>query len=243
MSFSCLEKKVFRDGYEIVAGIDEAGRGALAGPVAAAVAAVKKDAFKKISFGEIDKFIIDSKRLSEKRREEVFEAIKQRPEIEWKVSFVSPGVIDKINIWQATLLAWRRSLKKLKCRPNFLFLDGSFDLSGKFCRHSKPTRLQFYNNCEQVISRKSSLAQMPIVGGDQKIFLVSLASIIAKVSRDRLMRRLHQKYCQYHFDRHKGYGTKLHLEKLKKFGPCLIHRKSFKPVSCLTTKQEGGIKL
>ena len=131
MSFSCLEKQIFRDGYKVVAGVDEAGRGALCGPVAAAVAAVGKDAFEKISFGKMDKFIIDSKRLSEKRREEVFEAIKQRPAIEWRVSFVSPEVIDKINIWQATLLAWQRCLKKLKYQPNFLFLDGRFDLSGK----------------------------------------------------------------------------------------------------------------
>ena len=220
MSFSRLEKQIFGNGYNVVAGIDEAGRGALAGPVAAAVVAVKKGAFKKISFGEIDKFIIDSKQLSEKKREEVFEAIKLAPEIKWQVSFIQPEIIDRINIWQATLLAWRRCFRKLDCQPNFLFIDGNFDLSG-----------DFYPSSKSDIVKKDGLAQMPIVGADRKIFLVSLASIIAKVSRDRLMRRLHQKYPQYEFVKHKGYGTKMHLEKIKKFGPCFIHRKSFRPIS------------
>lgn len=219
MSFSRLEKQIFKDGYEMVAGIDEAGRGALAGPVAAAVAAVSKNAFKKISFGTIGKFITDSKQLSEKKREEVFEAISKNSDIKYKVSFIHPAIIDKVNIWQATLAAWKGCLKKLDCQPDFLFLDGTFDLSGNFCRCS-----------ELITSCENKMAQMPIVGADRKIFLVSIASIIAKVSRDRLMRRLHQKYPQYEFIKHKGYGTKLHFEKLKEFGPCLIHRKSFKPI-------------
>ncbi|MBU1289951.1 ribonuclease HII, partial [Patescibacteria group bacterium] len=115
----------------------------------------------------------------------------------------------------ATLAAWNGCLKKLDCQPNFLFLDGNFYLDGSFCRCSKPA----FNN---------GLTQMPIVGADKKIFLVSLASIIAKVSRDRLMRKFHQEYPQYEFARHKGYGTKIHSEKLKEFGLCPIHRKSFK---------------
>ncbi|MEA2113389.1 MAG: ribonuclease HII [Patescibacteria group bacterium] len=212
-----MEKQIFRDGYEVAAGIDEAGRGALAGPVAAAVAAIRKDALGKISFGKMDKFVTDSKRLSEKKREEIFEEISKNPNIEWKVSFIHSAIIDKVNIWQATLAAWRGCLKKLDCQPNFLFLDGSFYLDGSFCRNSK----QISDN---------ELTQTAIIGADRKIFLVSLASIIAKVTRDRLMRRMHQKYPQYGFIRHKGYGTKLHLEKLKKFGPCPIHRKSFKPI-------------
>ena len=217
--FSRLEKKVFGDGHEVVAGIDEAGRGALAGPVAAAAVAVGKDALKKISFGEADKFITDSKRLSEKRREKVFDTIIQNPNIEWKVRFIHPAIIDKVNIWQATLAAWKGCLKQLDCQPNFLFLDGNFYLDGSFCRRSEP-----------IVSREDEMTQIAIIGADKKIFLVSLASIIAKVSRDRLMRKFHQKYPQYEFARHKGYGTKIHLERLKEFGPCLIHRKSFKPV-------------
>ena len=219
MSFSRLEKQIFKDGYEMVAGIDEAGRGALAGPVAAAVAMVRKNTFEKISFVKMDKFIIDSKCLSEKKREEVFEKICKNSNIEWQVSFVSPKIIDEINIWQATLTAWRGCLKKMDCQPDFLFLDGTFYLDGSFCRCSEP-----------IVSREGEMAQMPIIGADRKIFLVSIASIIAKVSRDRLMRKFHQEYPQYEFARHKGYGTKIHLEKLKEFGSCLIHRKSFKPV-------------
>ncbi|MCG2701043.1 ribonuclease HII [Candidatus Parcubacteria bacterium] len=222
--FSDLEKKVFGDGYDVVAGIDEAGRGALAGPVVAAAVAVKKDALEKISFGETGKFITDSKQLSEKRREEVFDVIIKNPNIEWKVSFIHSTIIDKVNIWQATLAAWKGCLKKLDCQPNFLFLDGNFYLDGSFCRCSEP-------------ALNHGLTQMPIIGADRKIFLVSLASIIAKVSRDRLMRKFHKEYPQYEFARHKGYGTKMHIEKLKEFGSCLIHRKSFKPVnSCLTRR-------
>jgi ribonuclease HII len=211
MPFSYLEKSVFKQGYQLVAGIDEAGRGCLAGPVAAAIVIVKKG-----NFSWLRKFpkVKDSKLLSKKQREEIFGIIKNEPMVNWRVSFVWPRVIDRINIWQATLLAWRRCLKKLNCQPDFLFLDGKFDLFGNRCEKSIP----------------SVPYQQPVVGGDQKIFLLSLASIIAKVCRDRLMERLDQKYPQYGFVQHKGYGTKLHFERLKKFGPCEIHRKSFRPV-------------
>lgn len=215
--FSFLEKSVFKRGYRIVAGIDEAGRGPLAGPVAAAAVAVNKDVLANIRrdcfvarlwrFPRNDKIVIrDSKCLSAKQREEIFEALKDIPGLEWRVSFVQPKTIDRINIWQATLLAWRRCLKKLSIAPDFLFLDGNMAIP------------------------RLKIKQSPIVKGDQKIFLVSLASIIAKVSRDRLMDKLDRKYPEYGFSQHKGYGTKLHLERLEKFGPCPIHRRSFKPV-------------
>ncbi|MFH0805632.1 MAG: ribonuclease HII, partial [Patescibacteria group bacterium] len=148
----------------------------------------------------------DSKQLSTKQRELIFEKIKQEPSIEWKVSFVGPSVIDKINILQATKLAWKNCLKKLDSQPDFLFIDGNQGI------------------------KKLNIEQQTIIKGDQKIFLVSLASIIAKVSRDKLMERLDLKYPEYNFKQHKGYGTKLHLKNLKKFGPCTIHRKSFRPI-------------
>ncbi len=195
--FSYQEKQVFGK-YPLVAGIDEAGRGPLAGPVAAAAVVVKK----RISI----KGVKDSKLLSQKKREEVFERIKDNKNIEWQVSYVYPKVIDKINIGQATLLAWKRSLKKLNPQPGFLFLDGSQIIPGL------------------------KIEQKAVIKGDQKIFLISLASIIAKVNRDRLMERLDKKYPQYEFAQHKGYGTKLHLERIKRFGPTEIHRKSFRPV-------------
>jgi len=202
MGFSYLEKKVFKQGCERVSGIDEVGRGSLAGPVAAAAVMIRPGAVLKLRSASIR----DSKQLSAKQREEIFEIVKQEPGLEFKISFVWPQVIDKINIWQATQLAWKRSLAKLNPQPDFLFLDGNYELP------------------------RIKIGQQAVIKGDQKIFLVSLASIIAKVSRDRLMERLHQKHPQYEFGQHKGYGTKLHLEKLKKFGPCQIHRKSFQPV-------------
>ncbi|MBU1176972.1 ribonuclease HII [Patescibacteria group bacterium] len=201
MGFSYLEKKAFKNGFKIIAGADEAGRGSLAGPVAAAIVIAKPN-----KHFPLIKQVKDSKQLSTKQRELIFEKIKQEPSIEWKVSFVGPSVIDKINILQATKLAWKNCLKKLDSQPDFLFIDGNQGI------------------------KKLNIEQQTIIKGDQKIFLVSLASIIAKVSRDKLMERLDLKYPEYNFKQHKGYGTKLHLKNLKKFGPCTIHRKSFRPI-------------
>ncbi len=213
MIFSSQEKLVFRKGYQMIAGIDEAGRGCLAGPVAAAVMVISPGLlrrppkfFQNFSGLLAKTGIRDSKLLSTKQREEIFEIIKQEPALKWKVSFVWPRVIDRINIWQATLLTWQRCLKKLNPRPDFLFLDGQMEIP------------------------RLKIAQRAIIKGDQKIVLLSLASIVAKVSRDRLMERLGQKYPQYELAQHKGYGTKLHFEKLAKFGPSEIHRRSFRPV-------------
>jgi len=213
MGFSYLEKKAFKNGFKIIAGADEAGRGSLAGPVAAAVVKMKyKDG--PCSFVSLLRknattktvLIKDSKQLSAKQRELIFEKIIREPKIKWKVSFIWPSVIDRINILQATKLAWKRCLNKFDFQPDFLFIDGN----------QKIERLK--------------IEQQTVIKGDQKIFLVSLASIIAKVSRDRLMVRLSAKYPEYNFIQHKGYGTKLHLKNLKKFGPCAIHRKSFRPI-------------
>lgn len=153
----------------------------------------------------------DSKLLTSKKREEIFEIIKDNPYIEWRVSFVWPRVIDRISIQRATWLAWRRCLKKLNHRPDFLFLDGKYTLP-------------------LATPDAANIAQRAVIKGDQKIALVSLASIIAKVSRDRLMKRLARKYPQYSLAQHKGYGTRLHFEELAKFGPSEIHRYSFRPV-------------
>jgi len=202
--FSRLEKQVFKKGYRLVAGIDEAGRGSLVGPIAAAIVAINpKKTFKLNNYPQ---GIKDSKQLSKKQREEIFEAIKQESSIEWKVSFVYPKVIDRINIGKANLLVWQRCLNRLDKQPDFLFLDGKMSLP----------------NLE--------IKQQSVINGDQKIFLLSLASIIAKVNRDRLMERLDKKYPEYGFGQHKGYGTKLHLERIRKFGPSEIHRRSFNPI-------------
>ena len=201
MAFSNLEKKAFKDGFKIIAGADEAGRGCLAGPVSSAVVIAKS--CKSFSFVEQIK---DSKQLSVKKRQEMFEKIKKEKNIEWKVNFIWPEMIDKINILEATKLAWKNCLKELKYQPNLLLIDGNQEISGL------------------------KMKQKAIINGDQEILLISLASIVAKVSRDKLMEDLSLKYPEYIFNQHKGYGTKLHLEKIKEFGPCEIHRKSFKPI-------------
>ena len=196
----CLQLPKYHNFYVRRNGTGYFTGNSLAGPVVAAAVAVKRGSSFRI------KDVKDSKQLSSKKREEIFETIKNNPHIEWRVSFVWPKVIDRINIWQATLLAWQRSLKKLSPQPDFLFLDGKMGMP------------------------RLKIAQRPIIKGDQKIALLSLASIVAKVSRDRLMKKLDKKFSQHGFAQHKGYGTKLHFERLARFGPCLIHRRSFRPV-------------
>ena len=200
-------------------GIDESGRGPLAGPVTAAAVTVGAAKIKnqKLKIKNILWRIKDSKRLTAKKREKIYEILKNHPEIEWGIGRVSERVIDRINILQATKLAMIKAVKKLKIknalvRPSdgsrkkskidFLIIDGNFGID-------------------------LDIPQKSVIKGDEKVFLIKLASIIAKVTRDKTMLRYHKKYPQYGFDKHKGYGTRLHFQMLKKYGPCKIHRKSF----------------
>jgi len=196
------EKKFWKQGLDIVAGLDEVGRGPLAGPVVAAAVYVKKGAeiFLQKNFG-----INDSKKLTEKNRELYYEKLTNDENVKWGIGIISETIIDKINILEATKLAMKQALEKLQ--PEALLIDGNFLLEN------------------MVISQKS------VIGGDQKVFSIAAASIIAKVTRDRMMHAMHELYPQYGFDKHKGYGTALHIKNLKQFGPCEIHRKSFYPVS------------
>lgn len=187
----------------IIVGIDESGRGPLAGPVVAAAVLVKNSKFKLEN-------LKDSKKLSPKKREEVFKILKSSPQVEWGIGRVSEKVIDRINILQATKLAMKRAVNNLKSKTqmpkiDFLIIDGNFGID-------------------------LDIPQKSIIRGDEKVFLIKLSSVVGKVSRDRAMLRYHKKYPKYHFDRHKGYGTKLHLKMLRKCGPCKLHRKSFNPV-------------
>ncbi len=188
------EKKMWKKGFERVAGLDEAGRGPLAGPVVAAAVVVLD--YKKFKLKNIN----DSKKLSGKQREFIYEKIISDKNIKWAIAVVSEKVIDKINILQATKLAMQKATKNLDC--DFLLIDGNFKI-------------------------KSDVLQMSIIKGDSKVISIATASIIAKVTRDRLMKKMHKKYPQYGFEKHKGYGTKLHMEMLEKFGACQIHRLSF----------------
>lgn len=200
------EKKLWKKGYRKIACVDEAGRGPLAGPVVACAVAILRFPLAKISFPEL---VRDSKHLSELQRERVYPFLTHHPAIAWGVGRVGPNGIDALNIFQANQLAMKRAVqaleRKLGKRVEFLIVDGNMKM-------------------------RLPLPQKPIVKADQKVFSCAAASIIAKVRRDRLMRRYHVKYPVYGFDRHKGYGTKLHFATLAQHGPCKIHRKSFFPV-------------
>lgn len=197
------EQNLFKQGYKMVAGIDEAGRGPLAGPVVAACAVCKPDFTIN---NEKLKLVKDSKKLTAKAREGLFDII-QKEFCEVGIGICDHQTIDKINILQAAFLAMKKAIGALKQKPDFIILDGKFKIP----------------NC--------SYQQKAIIKGDALVFSIAAASIIAKVARDRIMLEMHQLYPDYGFDQHKGYGTRLHIERLKKHGPCPIHRMSFKPLS------------
>ena len=200
------EKSIFALGYELVGGVDEAGRGPLAGPVVAACVIIDKN----FSVTDDDlKLINDSKKLSAKQREKLFPLIKKYA-LSVSIGVCDHQTIDEINILQASFEAMRRAIKKSDLRPDFILTDGKFKIP------------------------KIAQSQEAVIGGDASVFCIAAASIIAKVSRDYLMEQLDAKYPAYEFARHKGYGTKLHLEKLQTYGPSPIHRQSFAPVkNCL----------
>jgi len=197
---------LFKKGYKIIAGIDEAGRGPLAGPVVAAAVVFDNNDKKAKELIEIG--IRDSKTLSSKKREFLYNIIIENCS-NWSIGIVSEEIIDKINILEASKLAMKMSVEKLNIEPDFLLIDG---------RHT----IENY-----------PASQMAIPSADQNIFSVSAASIIAKVTRDRILINLDKEYPEYGFAKHKGYGTRLHIEMLAKMGPCKIHRKSFSPVKKL----------
>jgi ribonuclease HII len=196
------ENKFFKLGYQLIGGVDEAGRGPLAGPVVAACVVIGPDF--KIEPGDLE-LVADSKKLSAKKRELIFKAIKEKV-LALEIGIVNHEDIDKINILQASFLAMRRAIKKLKVDPDYILLDGGF----KIPKLTKP--------------------QTAIIKGDAQVWVIAAASIIAKVSRDWLMTEADKEYPEYLFAKHKGYGTKEHLAMLEKYGPCPIHRRSFAPI-------------
>ncbi len=195
------EQKIFDLGYQTIAGVDEAGRGPLAGPVVAA--AVVIDQNFKIDSEEL-KLVADSKKLTAKKREKIFAVIKKSV-LDVQIGVINNQKIDQVNILQASFLAMKKALSSLKQPPDFVLVDG----------HLKIPKL--------------NINQTAIVSGDASVFVVAAASIIAKVSRDWLMQEAEIKYPGYLFAKHKGYGTKIHLSKIKEFGPCPLHRLSFAP--------------
>jgi ribonuclease HII len=197
MPTSVYERKLIGQGFKLIAGVDEVGRGPLAGPIVAAAVILPH----KFSLPGLD----DSKKLTAKERERLFIEIKKAA-LSIGVAAVSHKIIDKINIGQANLLVMKLAVEKLQVIPEYLLLDGG---------HNR-------------VSLR--IAQVGISGGDRKCASIAAASIIAKVTRDRMMMAYHEKYPRYGFARHKGYGTAEHLRRLEKYGPCAIHRRSFAPV-------------
>lgn len=214
------EKRFSASGLSFVIGTDEAGRGPLAGPVVAAAAIYRGRNFEIPEEKEkLMGFVRDSKTLSPKKREEIFDFIHEN-------FFVGVGIcdhrtIDEINILEASFLAMKKSLSDLRTKFRQEFPD-------------------FDNHIILVDGNKKipnlSHNQEAVVGGDRIVKSISAASIVAKVMRDRMMLEMHEKYPQYGFDKHKGYGTKAHMDAILRFGPCEIHRRTFEPMRTLAKK-------
>ena len=192
------ERKLSKKGYKLIAGVDEAGRGPLAGPVVASAVILSGTAFK----AEIN----DSKRLSAKKREKAHKEILKKAVV--GIGIVDEKAIDEINIYQATLRAMQLAIADLKVPPDYVIVDGNMKLPAK-C----PVKC--------------------IIRGDSKSLSIAAASIVAKVTRDAIMRKYHDQYPQYNFAKHKGYPTRAHKSALKAHGPSPIHRMSYKPVRSL----------
>jgi len=243
-SFS-LEKKLLSKGYSFIIGIDEAGRGPLAGPVVACAAAYKffktspipprrdHPSLIKEGMGEVllkqFNLIRDSKTLSHKQRESLFDFIHKHFYV--GVGICDHRTIDRMNIMQASFLAMKKAIADLQKNLKRLGLS-----QPKRPKEAEPLEIILLDGNRPIPNFSGE--QRAIVNGDRLIKSISAASIIAKVTRDRIMIKMHERYPEYYFHKHKGYGTKLHLRKLKKHGPCKIHRRSFRPVARLVKTQE-----
>ncbi len=194
-----FERTARESGFVCIAGLDEAGRGPLAGPVVAAAVVLPE--------GLLIPGLNDSKQVPERKREKLFDLI-QTQAVCFGIGVADEHTIDTVNIYQATIIAMECALQALTPRPDYLLLDAI--------------------TLPQVL-----LPQKPIIKGDCRSHSIAAASILAKVTRDRMMLELHAKFPCYQFHKHKGYGTKEHLSLLRQYGPCEAHRKTFQPVAAL----------
>jgi len=192
------ERALRARGFLLVAGVDEAGRGPLAGPVVAA-AVILPEGFALDG-------LTDSKKVSAPKREKIYAILTATAEIFWAVAEAGVEEIDRLNILRATHLAMARAVERLPRRPDHALVDG-------------------------LPVRGLPVAHTALVGGDGLSLSIAAASVIAKVTRDRIMTLLHEEYPRYGFARHKGYGVKEHLEALRNHGPCPAHRRTFQPVA------------
>lgn len=188
-----LENEIYDSDIERICGVDEAGRGPLAGPVCAAAVILPR--------GFVIEGLDDSKKLSEKKRDALFDVIKESA-ISYGIAFATVEEIEEFNILSATMLAMNRAIAQLDPKPQLALIDGN-----------RNKEIEINSQC--------------VVKGDSRCADIAAASILAKVTRDRYMLEMAEKYPQYHFEKHKGYGTKLHYEALREHGPSEIHRMSF----------------
>ncbi len=189
-----FEKAAVNSGFSCICGVDEAGRGPLAGPVCAAAVILPE--------GAVIEGLDDSKKLTEKKREKLYDIIKETA-VAYSVAYGTLEEIETVNILEATYLAMNRAIEGLNVKPDFALIDGN--------RVPRGIKIP----CETVVK------------GDSKSMSIAAASVLAKVTRDRLMLEYDKKYPEYNFKKHKGYGTKEHTELIKQYGPCEIHRLSF----------------
>ncbi len=188
-----LENEIYDSGVSLICGVDEAGRGPLAGPVCAAAVILPRN----IEIVGLN----DSKKLSEKSREKLYDEICEKA-MSFGMAFASVEEIEEFNILNAAMLAMNRAIAQLEPQPELALIDGN-----------RSSAIEINSRC--------------VIKGDAKCADIAAASILAKVTRDRYMLEMAEKYPEYHFERHKGYGTKLHYEALREYGPCEIHRPSF----------------
>lgn len=188
-----FENEAHADGFSVVCGVDEAGRGPLAGPVCAAAVILPENC--------LIEGLNDSKKLTEKKREALYDVIKEKA-VSYSIAMADEKEIDEINILQATFLAMKRAVDGLEIKPDFVLVDGNRDpLLG--------------------------IPSKTVVKGDALSASIAAASVLAKVTRDRFMLEISEKYPEYQFPKHKGYGTKLHYEMIEKYGISEIHRRTF----------------
>ena len=189
-----FEKNFYDRGYKVIAGVDEAGRGPLAGDVYAGAVILAP--------GTIIEGLNDSKKISPKKRDLLFDEIKEKA-VSWSVGVATVAEIEELDILNATFLAMRRAIEGLSVTPDFVMVDGNQHI------------------------RKLEIENEPVIKGDSLSMSIAAASILAKVSRDRYMEEMAKMYPEYEFEGHKGYGTKRHSELIREFGPSPIHRLSF----------------
>lgn len=207
---SIFESMLSDKGYSKIAGVDEAGRGPLAGPLVVAACILPKSFYLE----ELN----DSKQLTKEQRESHFDILTNNPDVVYSYIVVDEKRIDTLNILQATMDGMKKAVEALKTPPDYVLVDG--------------------NKMPNIKMRGES-----IVSGDANSISIASASIIAKVIRDKIMDEMQEKYPIYSFSEHKGYGTKKHLDEIKKFGPCPIHRESFEPIKSMLNHKQLNLPL